>query len=264
MDNLDGWVVRGFGPKESERTALFLPGALASHVFIEDVAAAPELETVRLVATTLPGYAGTPAPADDRVEAYASQAGKLAATVGADIVVGHSLGANVAIEMAAARDFSGPLVLISPSFSREDESIVPRALDKLSRVLGHLPYSLVLKLIGGMLKGGVPENRQAALTAELKKNDPRSLRRLTHSVMRYYDSHGNLAPRLCDSGSRAWVVFGEKDDVKLQAEERRQLEACPQVTLVTIEGTGHFSLNTHPDRIAELMLDAFSAVQQRA
>jgi pimeloyl-ACP methyl ester carboxylesterase len=115
-----------------------------------------------------------------------------------------------------------------------------------------------------MLKGGVPENRQAALTAELKKNDPRSLRRLTHSVMRYYDSHGNLAPRLCDSGSRAWVVFGEKDDVKLQAEERRQLEACPQVTLVTIAGTGHFSLNTHPDRIAELMLDAFSAVQQRA
>ena len=43
MDNLDGWVVREFGPKESERTALFLPGALASHVFIEDVAAAPEI-----------------------------------------------------------------------------------------------------------------------------------------------------------------------------------------------------------------------------
>jgi len=264
VDNLDGWVVREFGPKESQRTALFLPGALASHVFIEDVAAAPELETARLVATTLPGYAGTPAPVDDRIETYASQAGKLAATVGADIVVGHSLGANVALEMAAAHDFSGPLILISPSFSRKDESIVPRALDKLSRVLGHLPYSLVLKLIGGVIKGNVPENREAVLAAELKKNDPRSVRRLTHTVMRYYDSHGNLAPRLCDSGSRAWVVFGEKDDVKLQAEERRQLEACPQVTLVTIEGTGHFSLNTHPERIAQLMLDAFSAAEERA
>ena len=204
MDNLDGWVVREFGPKESERTALFLPGALASHVFIEDVAAAPSLRTVRLVATTLPGYAGTPAPSDDRIEAYASQAGKLATAVGADIVVGHSLGANVALEMAAAHEFSGPLILISPSFSRKDESIAPRALDKLSRVLGHLPYSLVLKLIGGMLKGNVPENRQAALAAEFKKNDPRSVRRLTHTVMRYYDSHGNLAPRLCGSGSRAW------------------------------------------------------------
>jgi hypothetical protein len=78
--------------------------------------------------------------------------------------------------MAATRDFSGPLVLISPSFSRKDESIAPRALDKLSRVFGHLPYSLVLKLIGGMIKGAVPEKRQAALAAEFKKNDPRSLR----------------------------------------------------------------------------------------
>lgn len=264
MDHFDGWVVREFGPKKSERTALFLPGALASHVFIEDVAALPELETSRLVATTLPGYAGTPAPGDDRIETYASQAGKLAASVGADIVVGHSLGANVALEMAAAHVFSGPLVLISPSFSRKDESIAPRALDKLSRVLGHLPYSLVLRLIGGMIKGSVPQNRHAALAAELKKNDPRSVRRLTHTALRYYDSHGNLAPRLCDSGSRAWVVFGENDDVKLQAEERRQLEACPQITLVTIQGTGHFSLNTHPDRIAGVMLEAFSAAHEHA
>ena len=262
IDQVDGWVVRAFGPEDAERTALFLPGALASHVFIEDVAAVPELGTARIVATTLPGYAGTAAPADDRIETYASQAGTLATTVGADIVVGHSLGANVAIEMAAARDFTGPVVLISPSFSRKDESIAPRVLDKLSRVLGPLPYSLALKMIGQAVKGGIPPHRRAALAAELENNDPRFLRRATHSVMRYYDSHGNLVPRLCDSGSRAWVVFGEKDDVKLQAEERRHLEACPQVTLVTIQGTGHFSLNTHPERISDLMLAAFSAAHR--
>ena len=264
MDNIDGWVVREFGPKDPERTALFLPGALASHVFIEDVAGVPELGATRIVGTTLPGYAGTPPPADDRVETYASQAGRLAATVGADIVVGHSLGANVAIEMAAAHEFSGPLVLISPSFSRKDESIAPRALDKLSVVLGHLPYSLVLKMMGPMMKGALPKNRQAALGAELENNDARFVRRATHTIMSYYDAHGNLAPRLCDSGSRSWVVFGEKDDVKLQADERRQLEACPQITLVTIQGTGHFALNTHPDRIAKLMLDAFSSAQEPA
>lgn len=259
MDQIDGWVVREFGPTDASRTALFLPGALASHVFIEDVAAVPKLKDVHLVATTLPGYAGTPAPADDRVETYASQAGKLAATVSADIVVGHSVGANVAIEMAAAHAFSGPLVLISPSFSRKDEAIAPRVLDKLAIVLGHLPFALVLKMIGSMLKGGVPEHRHAALAAELESNDARFVRRNMHTVLRYYDRHGNLAPRLCGSGSRAWVIFGEKDDTKLQPDERQQLEACPEITLVTIQGTGHFSLNTHPERIADLMLDAFSA-----
>ena len=57
MDEIGGWVVREFGPKDAARTALFLPGALASHVFIEDVAAVPKLKEVRLVATTLPANA---------------------------------------------------------------------------------------------------------------------------------------------------------------------------------------------------------------
>jgi pimeloyl-ACP methyl ester carboxylesterase len=236
--------------------ALLLPGALASHVFFEDVGAEPGLEGMRLVATTLPGYAGTPPPADDSVEAYAAEACELAAELGAGVVAGHSLGANVAIEMAASGGYAGALVLISPSFSRKDESTVPRVLDRLSMVFGHLPYALVLKLIGRMLHGAVPPDRVAALAAELRRNDPRFVRRNTRSFLRYYDRHGSLVDRLCDSGARTWVVFGADDDVKLQDEERRELQACPHVTLVTVPDTGHFSLITHPARIAELIAAA--------
>ena len=56
------------------------------------------------------------------MESYSKLAGKLASDLGCDAVVGHSLGANIAIEMASAGEFSGPLVLLSPSFSRTDES----------------------------------------------------------------------------------------------------------------------------------------------
>lgn len=150
-------------------------------------------------------------------------------------------------------------MLLSPSFSRKDESIVPRALDRLATVFGYLPFALVQKMIGGMLKGGVPDNRVEALTAELQKNDPRFVRRNIHSVLRYYDRHGTLGPRLCNSGLRAWVVFGENDDTKLQDEERHELLSCPHVDLMTIPGTGHFTLNTHPDRIAGLIIEAISA-----
>ncbi len=259
-----GWELYESGPPDARRTVLLLPGAMASHVFFEDVAAEPKLNTVRLVATTLPGYAGTPPPLDDSVEAYAGQAGKLAADLGADVVVGHSVGANVAIEMGAAGPFSGSLVLLSPSFSRKDESIVPRALDRLATVFGHLPYTLVLKMIGGMLKGGVPDSRREALAAELQKNDPRFVRRNMHSVLRYYDRHGMLVSRLCNSGLRAWVVFGENDDTKLQDGERRELDSCPHVDLMTIPGTGHFTLNTHPGRIAELIVEAIAAATNPA
>jgi hypothetical protein len=45
--------------------------------------------------------------------------------------------------------------------------MAPRVLDELAIVLGHLPYALVLKLIGRMMKGGVPEHRHAALAAQV-------------------------------------------------------------------------------------------------
>ena len=165
----DGWELRESGPVGASHSALLLPGALASASFYDELLAEPGLRDVRLVATTLPGYAGTRPPPDDAIETYAGQAGQLARAIDADVVVGHSLGANVAIEMAGAQTFSGSLVLLSPSFSRKDESIVPRVLDRLATVLGPLPYTLALKGIGGMLKGNVPEARLPVLTAELQK-----------------------------------------------------------------------------------------------
>ena len=158
---------------------------------------------------------------------YARLAGKLAADFRCDAVVGHSLGANVAIEMLAAGHFSGSLVLLAPSFSREDESKFPRALDRISRVLGHLPYAAMLKVIGPAMKGSLPPDRSDALIAEMKRNDPRFLQRQTRRYLEYLDRHGSLVSRLCDTGARAWVVFGDHDDIGLADDERRALEECP-------------------------------------
>jgi predicted alpha/beta superfamily hydrolase len=66
------------------------------------------------------------------MESYARVARTIMAECACDAVVGHSLGANVAIEMAIAGGFSGPLILLAPSFSRVDESRFP-ALSIASR-----------------------------------------------------------------------------------------------------------------------------------
>lgn len=257
----DGWLVQESGPPDADHTVLLLPGALATAPFFDDVLADPGLRDapIRYVATTLPGYGGTPVPDDLSMENYARAAGKLAADCGCDVVVGWSVGANVAIEMAAAGVFPGPLVLLSPSFSRKDESKVPRALDRLGRVFGRLPYALMFKMIGPAMKSSLPPGRRDALIAELKKNEPRSVRRSTRLYLEYLDRYGSLVPRLCDSGAIAWVVFGERGDVGLADNERRALEKCPGVTLVTIPDTGHFALTDMPGRVAELILDAASS-----
>ena len=244
---------------------LLLPGALATAAFYDDLLAEPLLSdaSIRFVATTLPGFGGTPAPADVSMENYARLAGRLAADLGCDAVVGHSLGANVALEMLAAGEFAGPLVLLSPSFSRKDESKFPRALDRLGRVLGHLPFALMLRIIGPAMKSSLPTGRRDALVAELRKNDPRFLRRQTRSYLEYLDRHGSLVPRLCDSGVPAWVVFGEHDDIGLTGDERGALEASPYVTMVTISDAGHFTLNQKPGQIAELVLSATKSKSPR-
>lgn len=257
-----GWIVNESGPENADHTVFLLPGALCSAAFYDDLLAEPRLEgaSIRFVATTLPGFGGTPAPNDISMENYARVAGTIAAELGCDAVVGHSLGANVAIEMVGSGAFSGPVIVLAPSLSRGDESKFPRALDRLSTVFGHLPYALMLKIIGPAMKSSLPAHRRDVLIAELQRNDPRFLRRQTRAYLQYLDRHGSLAPRLCDSGVRAWLVFGEHDDIGLTDDERDMLERCPSVTLTTILGAGHFTLNEKPGEVAEILLDALPTV----
>jgi pimeloyl-ACP methyl ester carboxylesterase len=260
-----GWVLRESGPESADHSVLLLPGALCTAAFYDDLLAEPSMReaSIRFVATTVPGFGGTAPPEDMSMESYSRLAGKLASDLGCDAVVGHSLGANIAIEMASAGEFSGPLVLLSPSFSRRDESRFPRALDRLSRVLRHLPYSLMLKMIGPAMKSSLPPTRRDALISELKRNDPHFLRRQTHLYLEYLDRHGSLASRFADSGMPAWVVYGESDDVGITDDERDVLEASPHVSIVRISDAGHFTLNQQPGEIAKLVLEAVTSTVPR-
>jgi len=59
------------------------------------------------------------------------------------------------LEMAALGVFSGPVVLLSPAFSREDEFKELVVLDRLGRVpgLAQLGWAAMLKTIGRAMKG---------------------------------------------------------------------------------------------------------------
>ena len=107
----------------------------------------PALAGIRLVAVTLPGHGGTPPPGDFSIENYARLTAGLAADLGCDVVVGFSIGASVALEMAASGAFKGPVVLLGVSLSPQDEPAFLRAIDRLGVVLGSLPSTAMLKMM---------------------------------------------------------------------------------------------------------------------
>jgi len=172
---------------------------------------------------------------DLSIENLARLAAQCAADLGCDVVVGFSMGANIALEMAASGAFCGPLVLLAPSFSRADEAVFFRLLDRLARVLGHLPFAALLKMMGPAMKRmPLPPDRREVLAAEFRKNDPRVVRRGVHCYFQYLDRHGSVASRLCEAGVPAWVVHGERGDGGVTDDERRTLEACPRIRVITL------------------------------
>src|SRR5256884_9319844 len=147
-----GWERREGGPGDAEQAALLLPGGMCTAAQYEELMAEPALAGVRMVAVTVPGMGGTPAAKDLSIENHARLAAQCAADLGCDVVVGFSMGANIPLERAALGAFRGPLVLLAPSFSRRDEAVFFRLLDRLPRVLGDPPFPALLQMIGPAMK----------------------------------------------------------------------------------------------------------------
>ncbi|MCX5214975.1 alpha/beta hydrolase [Kitasatospora sp. NBC_00240] len=255
----DGWDIHRFGPPGAAHRVLLLPGGLCTTVFLEDVTSQPVLAEagVAVVAVTLPGFGRTATPEDLSVENYARLLGGLAAELGCDLVAGHSLGANVAMEMAIAGEFGGPVLLLDPSFSREDEAKDLATLDRIGRVpgLGALAWAVMLKLVPRTMDDSFPPGRRAALSADLRNNAPGVCRRLVRQYFAYLDRQGSLAARLCASGARAWIVRGDRTEIGLTEHERRALEAGPNIRLVTVSDSGHLVVTEQPAQVAQLILD---------
>jgi pimeloyl-ACP methyl ester carboxylesterase len=257
------WDTIQSGPADAEHTVLLLPGGWCTAVFYQELMAEPVLAGIRLVAVTLPGNGGTRAPQDLSVENYARLTAELAGQLGCTAVVGHSMGASVALEMAGSGAFTGPVVLLAPSFSRPDEAMIIRVLDRLTRVLGRLPYKVMRSLMRLAVRDSpLPPPRLAELVAELQKNDPEFMRRSIHRYLQYLDQHGSVAQRLCAAAVPAWVVHGQTGDGGITDEERRTLQAYPWIRIVTIPGGSFFTPNEEPALVAGLVVAALRAATQ--
>jgi pimeloyl-ACP methyl ester carboxylesterase len=101
---LRGWRAIENAVQHPRRRVLMLPGLFCSAEFFTDVLTQPVLRRadVAAVAADPPGFAGAPAPDgfEFSIESYAGLVEEFAATESIDLIVGHSLCANVGIEIA--------------------------------------------------------------------------------------------------------------------------------------------------------------------
>ncbi len=254
------WDLVESGPAEAERTVLLLPGGMMAAGSFKEVMAQPQLAELRMVAATLPGQAGS-APPDDghAIENHARIATELAEEIGADVVVGFSMGASVAAEMAASGLFTGPIVLTGVSLSLKAESSFFVRAVKLGRVLGG--GSVVRLLTAGassyVKQAKVSEERKAELRADFARNDPGVVGPSLRDYLTWLDD-GN-AQRLADSGVPTWIVHAEKGDGSLTPDERRVLEAADNVHIVTVPGAVFFLPQEAPEPIADAITEAIRA-----
>ncbi|MEH0548406.1 alpha/beta hydrolase [Streptomyces sp. B21-105] len=255
------WQIRRAGAADAPHRVLMIPGGMCTTEFYADVMAEPTVAGLQTVAVTQPGFGPTEAPVDVSMEHYARLMAEFAAEDGCDTVVGHSLGANVALEMAAMGLFHGPLVLLSPTFSRGDEETFLTVLNALGRVpvLGPAAWTAMIRLLPKALKRELPPHRADALAAVMSGNDPAACRRIVRAYYAYLDRYPSLVPRLCEADVPAWVVRGDRDGIGLTDGERRGLDACPRVRTVTVADAGHLALVEQPAAVAAVVAEAVTA-----
>ncbi|HEX5018975.1 MAG TPA: alpha/beta hydrolase [Actinomycetes bacterium] len=254
---ISDWEIVESGPPDAERTVLLLPGGMNSARSYAEIMAEPVLSGIRLVAATLPGHVGTPAPDHFSIEANARAASQLANDLTADVVMGFSMGAAVAFEMVVSGAFAGPVVLAGISLSAADEPAFFRGIVRSTAVLGSVPVTLLKKGAVSFLKrADIPVDRQEELRADLEKNDGRVVRHALSAYVDWLHRYTDPAQRLCDTGVPAWFVHAEKGDGGLTDHEKSVMEGCSQIHLVTLPGEVFFLPNEASAPIAEVIAEA--------
>jgi hypothetical protein len=258
----EAWELLIAGPEDADRSVLLLPGGANAARSFDLVMADPALSGVRLVATTLPGMAGAPLTGDVSISGMARVASELVTAHRCDVVVGFSHGATVAVEMVLSGSFRGPVVLLGPSLTTEDDAAFFVRTVRLSERVGRWPLGILFWLMPLMVRTAkIPQPHKRELIEDLKHNRAGDAVRVCAEYLDYVGADRDYATELAGSGCLAWVVHAEKGgDGGLTDAERVTLEAADNVSLVTVPGSVFLLPDEAPQQTAAVIATALSAL----
>lgn len=219
---------------------------------------------VDTIALDRPGWNGHGSPTDLAGNARAALASLEAGALERAIVVGHSLGAAVAVWLAAEHpERVAALVLAAPAANLSSLNRLDRLL--ASSVLG--PLLSIAMLSGGglaLLSATVRERMRAelgvddaylrAVTGALL--DPRTWRAFTVEQRMLVRELPALEPRLRQISAPATVVIGTADRIVSPSAARELASQIPGAQLVQLPGATHLLPQQRPLELAEAILRA--------
>lgn len=180
--------------------------------------------------------------------------------VGGFVPVGHSFGADVAIELAERSGRADRVVIIgqAPDYTT---ATLPRGHQLASNVL--LARALqALSWLSPPCHGGLgfapgfrpdrafPNPAQAG--ADLRSANPRTFRAVLMDRQRSLRARP-LDQRLEEVGLPAMVILGERDQFYPLAPTRARYDAVPGIRVEVIDGSGHSPIVEAPDEVACLL-----------
>lgn len=222
------------------------------------------LDSARAIAIDRPGWDGSSRPADLSGNATAACAALDDAGIHRATIVGHSLGAAVAVLLAVSHPQRvEALVLVAPSVNMASLYRLDRLLAQ--PVLGYLAGAGALASTGLALTVAPVRRR----VAEMLWLDERYLRvasrlLLTPATWRAFASDQRalvaglpeLEARLGEISAPTTIVAGSHDRVVPISAVRRLTAQIPDAELIVLERASHLLPQQHADRVSEVIAAA--------
>lgn len=245
---------RGTGGKR----VLLMPGGFCTALsYIDLVVELPEFTTL---AVNPPGFATNAQPEGFgyTTTEYAELVEELAVSERLDLLVGHSLSANILIEVAARGNWSGPVVLLGPCLRARNEYRGVRILRRLELVppLAARAYESTSKDLHRSMAGLIKPDRLDLIVADMQRTPPEQNRRVINSYFDHIKQYGTLARRLADTKGEIHYVRGDAESVGFDREDIARVVAQENIETHAIENSDHFTMLDNPSAVAAVIARA--------
>lgn len=207
----------------------------------------------RVLAVDLPGHGGSEGPAPDTIEGYAGWMGRLLDALEGPraILVGHSMGSLIALDLAGTRP---ELVEALALLATTPKMTVHPDLLAAARADDHLAIELITgwthatpARLGGNRTPGIWMS--GASLRLLERSAPGVLANDLAACARYEAALGRAAAVTVPT----LVMVGERDLMTSPSGVPPLVEALADATLVTLPDTGHSMMAEQPDAVIDTL-----------